>query len=188
MNVVNKITLSRILIVPLFMFSLEMKGISWHIFSMLCFFYATFSDFLDGYIARRDKIITDFGKIMDPLADKIFISSAFIYFVSNKNLLVPAWAVTLILAREFLITGFRTVAISDGIVLAAQKSGKYKTSFQLVFIFIEILLLILIDLFGTSVIDNLLIFYFIKIYVYLLTIFTTISGVLYIYKYRKILK
>ncbi len=187
MNLVNKITVSRIFIVPLFMFSLEMNGIFWHIISMICFFYATFSDFLDGYIARKNDIITDFGKLIDPLADKIFISSAFIYFASNKNLLVPAWGVSLILSREFLITGFRTLAATKGIVLGAQKSGKYKTSFQLIFIFLMILILILMDFFGNQIVKNILVFYFVKIYIYFLSIFTLLSGILYIYKYKRVL-
>jgi CDP-diacylglycerol---glycerol-3-phosphate 3-phosphatidyltransferase len=192
MNLVNKITMSRIFIMPIFMFSLELGGIFWHFVALVCFGYATFSDWLDGYMARKYNCVTDFGKFMDPLADKIFVCAALIAFVSHKNLNIPAWMVTLILSREFLITGIRTLAVSKGVVLPAQKSGKYKTAIQLVGIFLIILVSLLYEfnLKGVNFFDS-KIFEYISIFpaliMWVVVIFTTYSGIDYLYSNRKLI-
>ncbi|MDR0676844.1 MAG: CDP-diacylglycerol--glycerol-3-phosphate 3-phosphatidyltransferase [Elusimicrobiota bacterium] len=192
MNFANKITISRIFIMPIFAISLEMQGFFWGILSLICFLYATFSDWLDGYLARKNNLVSDFGKFIDPLADKIFVCAAFISFVKNPKLHISAWMVTLIVARELLITGLRTLAVSKGVVLAAQKSGKYKTAFQLIGIFLIILVSFIYDLEYSSKfilkqnITNIV--RLIPIYVtWFLVIFTTYSGVDYLYNNRKLI-
>ena len=96
---------------------------------LVLFSIASFTDFLDGYYARKYQLVTTFGKLMDPLADKILMCSAFVVLCEEH--LVAAWVVVIILAREFLVTGIRLVATSQGLVLAADKLGKLKTIFQI---------------------------------------------------------
>jgi CDP-diacylglycerol--glycerol-3-phosphate 3-phosphatidyltransferase len=96
---------------------------------LILFSIASFTDFLDGYYARKFGLVTTFGKLMDPLADKILMCSAFVVLCAESQ--IPAWAVVVILAREFLVTGIRLVATSQGAVLAADKLGKLKTVFQI---------------------------------------------------------
>ena len=104
--------------------------------ALAIFVVASLTDTLDGYIARRDHLITDFGKFMDPLADKLLVCSALICFVELGDL--PAWMVIVIIAREFIISGFRLVASDNGIVIAASKTGKLKTISQMVMVVLVI--------------------------------------------------
>ncbi len=193
MNLPNQLTMSRIAIMPIFIFALYEGGLFWHIIAFLCFLYASFSDFLDGVIARRNQCVTDFGKFMDPLADKIFISAAFITFVDFKVLNIPAWMVTIILSREFMITGLRTLAISKGVVIAAQKSGKFKTSAQLLAIFVILLICIYYDLEQNGIYtlsQNLR--HYVEIVpnflMLIITVLTFFSGLTYMYSNRSLLK
>ena len=114
--------------------------------ALALFIVASFTDMLDGKIARAQNLITDFGKIMDPLADKILVYAAFCLLVADEHHLVPAWMLAIILAREFLVAGMRTVAASEGIVIAADMSGKIKTVLQM----IAVPLLILTKALGNS--------------------------------------
>jgi len=127
MNLPNKLTMGRIIAVPFFI-ALYMTGYFWP--ALIVFIAASFTDMLDGKIARKYNLVTNFGKIMDPLADKILVYSAFCLMVGDG--LVPAWVLIVILAREFLIAGMRTVAASEGIVIAADMSGKIKTVLQMI--------------------------------------------------------
>lgn len=130
MNLANKITLLRICFIPIFMIFLLVKipyGIT---ISIIIFLLASITDKVDGYIARSKNQITNFGKFMDPLADKLLISTALISLVQYQ--IFPAWIVIIIIAREFAITGFRTIAAAEGVILAAGKSGKFKTVTQIV--------------------------------------------------------
>ena len=127
MNLPNKLTLGRIIAVPFFI-ALYMTGYYWP--ALIIFILASLTDMLDGKIARKYNLVTNFGKIMDPLADKILVYSAFCLMVGDG--LIPAWVLIIILAREFLIAGMRTVAASEGIVIAADMSGKIKTVLQMV--------------------------------------------------------
>jgi len=133
MNLPNFLTLIRMALVPVFLvfFYLGQGGAQvYAILSFAVFIIAAGTDMLDGYIARRRNQITNFGKLMDPLADKVLTTSAFIVFVDMH--IIPAWMVVVILAREFAITGLRSVAASEGVVIAAGLSGKLKTIFQMV--------------------------------------------------------
>lgn len=129
MNVPNQLTVARFVLTVVFL-AVLFSGIPYHhTLSLVLFVIASLTDFYDGKIARRDNLITDFGKLMDPLADKILTGSAFIAFVGLD--LMPAWMVIIIVARELAITGLRLLAASKNIVLAAEKFGKHKTISQI---------------------------------------------------------
>ena len=134
MNLPNKLTLLRIVMIPFFVFFLLIAPDSMvcRVIAALIFIAASLTDMADGYIARRDNLITDFGKFMDPLADKVLVSSAMICLVSLHRL--PAWICIIIIAREFIISGFRLVASDNGIVIAASYWGKFKTVFQMLMV------------------------------------------------------
>lgn len=133
MNLPNKLTLTRILLIPVFVACMETIGTDYYI-SLIVFAIASFTDFLDGNIARKCGLVTTFGKFMDPLADKLLVLSAFVLLSANGQ--VPSWITIIILARELAITGFRTIAASKGVILAAGKSGKIKTVTQMMTILI----------------------------------------------------
>lgn len=138
MNLANKLTMLRIFLVPLFLIFIAVKDIPYGTFiATFIFIVAALTDQLDGYIARSRNQITTFGKFMDPLADKLLVTAALVSLVELK--LVAGWAVVVILAREFAVSGLRTLAASDGIVIAASWWGKIKTVTQM----IAILLLLL---------------------------------------------
>jgi len=130
MNLPNKITIARIFLTFLFMFFLFSKGIVFKGLALLTFIIASVSDFLDGYLARKHNLTTDFGRLMDPIADKVLILAAFLSFVELK--LVPAWMVVLIISRELIITGVRILASTNGRVLSASRRGKHKTVTQVI--------------------------------------------------------
>ncbi|MBQ2218453.1 MAG: CDP-diacylglycerol--glycerol-3-phosphate 3-phosphatidyltransferase, partial [Firmicutes bacterium] len=127
MNLPNKLTLARIIAVPVFVV-LYMRGL--FIPAFIIFILASLTDMLDGKIARKYNLITNFGKIMDPLADKILVYSAFCLMVEDGA--VPSWMLIIILLREFAVSGMRTVAAANGIVIAAGMSGKIKTVLQMI--------------------------------------------------------
>ncbi len=130
MNLPNKLTISRFGLTIAFL-GVMFSQVRFHqTIALVLFIAGGISDFLDGYIARRDKLITNFGILMDPLADKIMVCSAFIAFVGLN--LMPAWMVVIIVARELAITGLRLLAVSKQVVLAAEGYGKHKTISQIV--------------------------------------------------------
>ncbi|MDO4552772.1 MAG: CDP-diacylglycerol--glycerol-3-phosphate 3-phosphatidyltransferase [Bacillota bacterium] len=134
MNLPNKLTILRILMIPFFIVFLMM---GFHYVAAVIFVAAAATDALDGKIARKYNLITNFGKIMDPLADKLLVVSALICMVELGW--IPGWMVIVILAREFIITGLRTVAAGEGLIIAAGKSGKFKTVLQMVAISVLLL-------------------------------------------------
>ena len=133
MNLPNKLTLARIALTFIFLVFLFSKGLLFRYLSLVTFIVALLTDFYDGHIARSRNLVTDFGKLMDPIADKILVLAAFLAFVELQ--IIPAWMVVLVIVREFVITGMRLLAASKGIVLPADKSGKHKTASQMVAIF-----------------------------------------------------
>ena len=126
-NLPNQLTMARIFAIPVFIIVLMM---GFRVTATIIFIAAALTDMLDGKIARKYNLVTNFGKLMDPLADKLLTMSAFICFVGLGD--VPAWMVIVILGREFIITGMRQVAAAEGIVIAAGWSGKIKTVCQMV--------------------------------------------------------
>ena len=144
MNLANKITLARIFLVPIIMFLLlinvDLKPLSFADFSItwnqilaaLIFIVAASTDGLDGYIARKNKIVTNLGKLLDPLADKLLVAAVLISLVEMNK--IGAWIVIVIISREFAVTGLRQIALLEGVVLAASKWGKWKTAVQITMI------------------------------------------------------
>ena len=168
MNLANKITLLRIILIPLFLFFIY-SDIEYNmLIATIVFVIASITDYLDGYIARSRNEVTNFGKFLDPLADKLMVTAAFISLVELGR--IEGWIIFIIMAREFAITGFRAVAASDGLVIAASIWGKIKTVTQIIAI---ILALLNIPYYNIIVIIAL--------------IATILSGVDYIYKNKNVL-
>ena len=139
MNLPNKLTILRVILIPFFVFFLIspfFDGYGNYI-ALAIFIIASLTDMADGKIARKYNLVTDFGKFMDPLADKLLVCSAMICLVDLK--LIPVWVVLIIIAREFIISGFRLVASDNGIVIAASYWGKFKTTFQMLMVIVLIL-------------------------------------------------
>ena len=134
MNLPNKLTILRVILIPFFVFFLIspfFDGYGNYI-ALAIFIIASLTDMADGKIARKYNLVTNFGKFMDPLADKLLVCSAMICLVDLK--LIPSWIVIIIIAREFIISGFRLVASDNGVVIAASYWGKFKTTFQMLMI------------------------------------------------------
>lgn len=132
MNLPNKLTVLRVIMIPFFVFFLLWEGgqnQTFRLISLAIFIVASLTDLLDGKIARKYGLVTNFGKFMDPLADKLLVCSALICLIQLGQL--PAWIVIIIISREFIISGFRLVAADNGIVIAASYWGKFKTVFQM---------------------------------------------------------
>jgi len=177
MNLANKITILRVLMIPIFMIIL-LSNLKWNNYiAAVIFIIASLTDTLDGYIARSKNQITSFGKFIDPLADKLLVTTALICLIEMGK--VPGWIVIVILSREFVITGFRTIAASEGITIAASPLGKIKTITQLIAI-----ISLLINNFPFRLIN----FPFDKIMLYISLFFTLISGIDYIYRNKHVLK
>ncbi|MCR5704836.1 MAG: CDP-diacylglycerol--glycerol-3-phosphate 3-phosphatidyltransferase [Eubacterium sp.] len=136
MNLPNKLTVFRVLCVPFFVFFLMMEQIQYHNYiAVAIFIVASITDFLDGQIARRKGLVTNFGKFMDPLADKLLVCSGLICLAGTR---IPKWIVVIIIARELFISGFRTLAADQNVVLAAGMWGKVKTFVQMIMIIVVI--------------------------------------------------
>lgn len=132
MNIPNQLTVLRIILSIVFVILLSFDTPNAYAWSLLIFLIASFTDFLDGHLARKHNLVTDFGKLMDPLADKILVAAALVIMVEDA--LLPAWFVIVILFREFLVTGVRMLALQSQAVIAADKWGKLKTIFQIILI------------------------------------------------------
>ena len=130
MNLPNKLTLFRIFLIPVFILVMLFNIPSKYLIACVIFIVASITDAMDGHIARKHNLITDFGKFMDPLADKLLVCSALICMIELREL--PAWMVIIIISREFIISGFRLVASDNGVVIAASYWGKFKTTFQMI--------------------------------------------------------
>lgn len=130
-NLPNSITMGRLVLTGVFIISASIGGLTAHIIALASFVLATISDWLDGYLARKLNLVTSLGKLLDPLADKILVAAAFVYLSSED--LCPVWVTSVIIGREFLVTGLRQIAVEKGVVIAADNLGKWKTTFQLAF-------------------------------------------------------
>ena len=139
MNLPNKLTVLRVIMVPFFVFFMltDAGGTANKWIALVIFGVASLTDMLDGKIARARNLVTNFGKFMDPLADKLLVCSAMICLITTGQL--AAWIVIIIIAREFIISGFRLVASDNGVVIAASYWGKFKTTFQMIAVILMIL-------------------------------------------------
>ncbi len=177
MNLANKITIFRVFLVPVFLIVLYSNIPNSTYIAAGIFIFASLTDTLDGYIARSRNMITDFGKFIDPLADKVLVSAALISLVEFGR--IPGWVVVTIIAREFTITGFRVIAASGGVTIAASSLGKIKTITQLVAI-----ILLLINNYPFHKLN----FPLDLVMLYISLFFTVLSGVEYIYKNKSVIK
>jgi len=139
MNLPNRLTLSRLALTIFFVVCLSWPMTYGRTFALVLFVLGGVTDYFDGEIARRYGIVTNFGKLMDPLADKVMIAAGFICLVPVGA--VPAWVATIVVARDFLITGLRLLASAEGVILPAERMGKHKTSWQIVTVIFFLLLL-----------------------------------------------
>ncbi|MCQ6557846.1 CDP-diacylglycerol--glycerol-3-phosphate 3-phosphatidyltransferase [Paenibacillus mendelii] len=188
MNLANKITLARIFLVPIIMFLLlinvDLKpltfsdfSITWNqILAALIFIVAASTDGLDGYIARKNKIVTNLGKLLDPLADKLLVAAVLISLVEMDK--VDAWIAIVIISREFAVTGLRQIALLEGRVLAASKWGKWKTAVQ-----ITMIIALLLNNFPFALLD----FRFDLISSWAAALITVYSGVDYFVKNKNLI-
>ena len=179
MNLANKVTLARIFLVPIVMFFLLVRIPFGEYIAAAIFILAAITDGLDGYIARSRKQVTKFGKLLDPLADKLLISAALISLVEIS--LVPAWIAVVIIGREFAVTGLRSIAASEGVIISASKLGKFKTVTQIVAIVAIILNDFIVNMIGIS-------FNIGDIFLYIAVVFTFWSGIDYFAKGWKVLR
>ena len=137
MNLANKLTMLRVVMIPAFVIVLYADFEGCRYVALALFAIASFTDFLDGYIARSRNLVTDFGKFMDPLADKVLVMTAMLMFVSWGQM--PAWVLAVVLARELAVSGLRMIAATEGKVIAAAWSGKVKTASTMVCIILMLL-------------------------------------------------
>lgn len=189
MNIANRITMLRIALTFVFMFFLFCHGFWAKIISLVIFLIAALSDYLDGFIAQKRNMITDFGRLMDPIADKILVLAAFAAFVQMQ--LIEAWMFVIIVSREILITSLRLFALTKGKVLSAAAAGKHKTVSQMSVIFLILLFIVLKEvrltffswnpgwekIFRQSI-------YFLMLFTVGLTLY---SGLSYLWKNRKVI-
>ena len=174
MNTPNKLTVARMILVPflvLFMLT-DLGGEANRYIALAIFVVASVTDWFDGKLARKYNLVTNFGKFMDPLADKLLVCSAMICFIELEKL--PAWFVIIIIGREFIISGFRLIASDNGVVIAASYWGKFKTTFQMVSV-----VLLILDIPALAFVTT--------ICVWIALVLTIVSLVDYIYKNHKIL-
>lgn len=184
MNLPNKLTLVRMILVPVFLLFISVESIPYGFtLATVVFAIAAYTDHLDGKIARRDNLITNFGKFMDPLADKLLVTSALIALVDYN--LIGAWIVVVIIAREFAVSGLRTIAASEGVVIAASMWGKIKTTTQIIAIISLLIKLIsmkeayMMDFFQSAPFLSSFFKIFPPVMIYVAVFFTIMSGMDY---------
>ncbi|MBQ1610145.1 MAG: CDP-diacylglycerol--glycerol-3-phosphate 3-phosphatidyltransferase [Elusimicrobia bacterium] len=201
MNLANKLTILRVLLVPIFIILVIIDSFWANVFALLVFIAASITDYYDGVIARKQNMITTLGIFLDPLADKLLVTSAFVLFVGIYTLNIPAWMVICIIAREFIITGLRSIAASKNIIIPASMAGKVKTTSQMIAI-ITILVILSVNsaimkFYSTSPYELLestgwqhflgLVLVHAPYWLMLIaTIFTLYSGISYIISHKKI--
>lgn len=185
MNLPNKLTLARVMLIPLIIIAAEINYFNEeilfanvslaNIIVLVIFSLAAFTDFLDGHIARKNNLVTDFGKFMDPLADKLLVFAAFMILIELGR--IPGWIVMIIIAREFMVTGIRLIAANANVVIAASSLGKAKTVSQMLAI-----IMLLVNGYPFSLISNNLGDIIASIITYLALGLTVISGIEYFIK------
>ena len=175
MNLPNKLTVLRVIMIPFFVVFMltDLGGKYGNYIALAIFAVASLTDLLDGKIARKRGLVTNFGKFMDPLADKLLVCSALICLVEMDRL--AAWMVIVIIAREFIISGFRLIASDNGVVIAASYWGKFKTTFQMIMI-----ILLILDLGGSFTVIEMAV-------TWIALILTVVSLLDYLWKNRGIL-
>jgi len=188
MNIANRLTMLRIVLTFVFMFFLFCHGLWAKAVSLAIFIFAALSDFLDGFIAQRRNMVTDFGRLMDPIADKILVLAAFSAFVQMQ--LLDAWMFVIIVSREILITSLRLFALNKGKVLSATRAGKHKTLSQMSVIFLILVFIVVKEVMLTYFTWNPSWEKIFRQGIYFLMLFTVgltlYSGLSYLWENRKI--
>ncbi|MDD5687672.1 MAG: CDP-diacylglycerol--glycerol-3-phosphate 3-phosphatidyltransferase [Elusimicrobia bacterium] len=188
MNIANKITLARILMVPFFIYFMIYDSFLMRLIALLIFSIASITDTIDGYLARKHGTITNFGKFIDPLADKLLVNAALISFVEIRELSIPPWMVITIISREFIITGLRSLAASKDVIIPATLSGKFKTTFQMIAIVFILFILVINSALAKYFNIEYTAYPLLKltpfILMFITTILTLISGLSYIFKHK----
>jgi CDP-diacylglycerol--glycerol-3-phosphate 3-phosphatidyltransferase len=187
MNLPNKLTVGRLVLTVFFVACLSTSTHWGDVVALILFIIASLTDWLDGYLARKLNQMTNFGKLMDPLADKVLVASALVCLIPLRAL--PAWVVIVIITREFLITGLRQLAASQGVILPADPLGKHKTAWQLITILFFLILLAAADCFGDE--SRWLKFPWVLVGHWLIgitVVLTIYSGLAYLWKNRNLLR
>ncbi len=187
MNLANKLTLFRVILVPFFIAALMIPVVPFgSLIALIVFALASITDMLDGKVARKYNMITDLGKFLDPLADKVLVAAALICFTELGW--APAWAVWLIMAREFMVSGVRLAAANSKqkLVIAANIWGKLKTASTMVAICLILIMHILTDDIGVLI--GMPVQPITDVLIYICTFLTVVSGIIYLYDYRSVFK
>ncbi len=188
MNLPNTITLFRLVLTAIFCVAASAEGVVGYAIALAAFVLGAISDWLDGYLARKLNLVTSLGKLLDPLADKILVCSGFVY-LSAKGV-CPVWVTALILCREFLVTGIRQIAVEKGTVIAADGLGKWKTTFQLIFVITALVYLTFESVAPSNAFISTVLYlsdpshWLIQISLWVAVALTVISGWSYFWKYK----
>jgi CDP-diacylglycerol--glycerol-3-phosphate 3-phosphatidyltransferase len=185
MNLPNRLTVFRLVLCGVLVVLLEKEGIYSGLGALLVFIVASLTDWLDGWLARRLDMVTNLGKLLDPLADKILVCATYIGLVGHD--LLPVWFVVCVVAREFLITGLRTLAAARGVVMAAERLGKHKTITQIATAIAGLLILALLEAGLDTPRIDLLRFWVLQPLWILALLVTIVSGLAYFMKNRHFL-
>jgi CDP-diacylglycerol--glycerol-3-phosphate 3-phosphatidyltransferase len=191
MNLPNIITLCRLVLTAVFCAAASAEGVVGYAIALGAFVLGAISDWLDGYLARKMNLVTSLGKLLDPLADKILVCAGFVYLSAEG--LCPVWVTALIICREFLVTGIRQIAVEKGTVIAADNLGKWKTTFQLVFIITALVNLTFAAVSSDNGLVKLLLYlsdpehWLIPVSLWAAVVLTVVSGLSYFWKTRDII-
>ena len=180
MNTANKLTILRVILVPVFLAFMLIDGFAWQMAALVTFIIASLTDMLDGQIARKCNQITTFGKFADPLADKMLITAAFLGFMAQG--VINVWAVMIMLVREFMVSGVRLAAVSEGEVIAASFWGKFKTVSQMVAVIVAFLVL------NIPAVSESMAYIITNVFVWISVVLTVASGADYLVKNWKLMK
>lgn len=185
MNLPNKLTLTRVILVPFFLLFMYLDIPYNYTIALVIFAAASITDALDGSIARKNNLVTNFGKFLDPLADKVLVMAALAVFVENPEVNMGAVPLIIIIAREFMVSGLRLVAAGSGVVVAAGMWGKLKTAFTMATIVLILLWMSIIDDFGVNFSSSVLnaADVVITVLIWISTALTVISGGVYLKGY-----
>ena len=180
MYTANKLTILRVVLVPVFLAFMMMDGFAWQMAALITFIIASLTDMLDGQIARKCNQITTFGKFADPLADKMLITAAFLGFMAQG--VINVWAVMIMLVREFMVSGVRLAAVSEGEVIAASFWGKFKTVSQMVAVIAAFLVL------NIPAVPETAAYIITNVFVWISVVLTVLSGIDYLVNNWKLMK
>jgi len=184
----NKLTIGRIIAVPVFIFFIALKGTVPLAIALIVFILAGLTDLYDGYLARKLGQVTKLGQFLDPIADKMIVTAALISLLSFRELGIPVWCIIVIISREFIINDLRDLAVLNGISIPVSKAGKIKTAIQMVGI-ITILCVVILRPLAANIKDGYLIINLIVLFIILIILFATLgTGLDYLLRGLKLLK